>query len=106
MAGLGEACSHIGALLFAVEGTVKIRDSTTVTQEPAYWLIPTAMKSATYSEIKDIDFTSAKTLKRKFDTCCDKEQPPQVSPSAPRKHIPDPSNTFHINLILLVIKRF
>ena len=33
MAGLGETCSHVGALLFAVEAAVKIRESRTVTQE-------------------------------------------------------------------------
>ena len=42
MAGLGEVCSHISALLFAIEATVKIRDSKTVTEEPAYWLLPSA----------------------------------------------------------------
>jgi hypothetical protein len=38
MAGLGEACSHMPALLFAIDTTVKIRDSKTVTEEPVYWL--------------------------------------------------------------------
>ena len=33
MAGLCEACSHVGAVLFAVESGVRIRDSTTCTQE-------------------------------------------------------------------------
>ncbi|KAK7476327.1 hypothetical protein BaRGS_00032445 [Batillaria attramentaria] len=39
-AGLGETCSHVAALLFTVEATVRIRDSTTVTQKPAYWNMP------------------------------------------------------------------
>ena len=33
MAGIGEVCSHIGALLFAVKAVVKIRHSKTVTEE-------------------------------------------------------------------------
>ena len=44
MAGLGEICSHVAALLFAIEATVKLRDSTTVTQEKSYWLLPSAVK--------------------------------------------------------------
>ncbi|WAR08655.1 hypothetical protein MAR_018613, partial [Mya arenaria] len=41
MAGFGESCIHVAALLFASDGTVQIRNSWTVTQEPAYWLLPT-----------------------------------------------------------------
>ena len=33
MAGLCEACSHIGALLFTIEAGVRMRDSVTCTQE-------------------------------------------------------------------------
>lgn len=40
MAGAGEVFSHVGALLFAVEAAIKIRNSKTVTQEKAYWLLP------------------------------------------------------------------
>ena len=40
MAGVGEVCSHVGALLFAVEVAVKIRTSKTVTEEKADWLLP------------------------------------------------------------------
>ena len=33
MAGLGETCTHVSALLFYVDTTVRIRDSKTVTEE-------------------------------------------------------------------------
>ena len=36
MAGLGECCSHLASLLWAVEAGVRIRDSMTVTQKKAY----------------------------------------------------------------------
>lgn len=63
MAGLGEACSHIGALLFYVEHHVR----NTVTSVPAYWMDP-GIKSAQYAEVKDIDFsTPAKILQNKND---------------------------------------
>ena len=67
MAGIGETCTHVAALLFFVDATVRIRDSRTVTQDPAYWLIPKSLKSVEYNEIRGINFTSAKTMKRKFD---------------------------------------
>ena len=65
MAGLGEACTHIAALLFAIEATVKLRDSKTVTEEKSYWLLPTSVKGVSYKEVREIDFTSAQTMKKK-----------------------------------------
>ena len=67
MAGLGEVCSHVGAMLFAVEAAVKLRDSQTVTQEKAYWLLPTGLTKVEYKRVRDIDFTGAMTKKRKMD---------------------------------------
>ncbi|XP_026113864.1 uncharacterized protein LOC113092475 [Carassius auratus] len=60
MAGLGETCTHVAALLFLIEETVKLRDSTTVTQEKAYWLFPTALSKVEYRECQKIDFTVTK----------------------------------------------
>ena len=68
MAGLGEACTHIAALLFAIQASIKLRDSKTVTEEKAYWLLPTSVKGVTYKECRDIDFTSAKSMKKKLDS--------------------------------------
>ncbi|XDV13806.1 hypothetical protein PO909_002133 [Leuciscus waleckii] len=48
MAGLGEVCSHVSALLFAIEATVKLRNSKTVTQEKSYWLLPSAIKKVIF----------------------------------------------------------
>jgi len=79
MAGLGESCSHVGALLFWVEAAVKIRNSKTVTQSPAYWLLPTGIQKVAYEEVRDIDFTSATTKKRKLD-----ESIMSPSPQTPR----------------------
>jgi len=66
MAGLGESCTHVAALLFSIEATVKVRESQTVTDEKSYWL-PASVKGVSYGALKDIDFTSAKTKKRKLD---------------------------------------
>ncbi|KAH9366634.1 hypothetical protein HPB48_018162 [Haemaphysalis longicornis] len=52
MAGLGEACSHIGATLFAVETAVRIRDARTCTEKTNVWL-PAHNSRAQYKRLKD-----------------------------------------------------
>nr|XP_002158196.2 uncharacterized protein LOC100211323 [Hydra vulgaris] len=61
MAGLGESCSHVGAVLFHIECAVKIRNSKTCTDEKAYWLLPSS-KKIEFKPVSDIDFTSPKSL--------------------------------------------
>ena len=90
MAGLGEACTHIAALLYAIEATVKIRDSKTVTEEKAYWLLPSALKKVSYKEIKDIDFTAAKTAKRNFRSALEEEACDTVTLKTPTPRTPVP----------------
>ena len=60
MAGLGETCSHVASLLFAVESGVRIRDSMTVTQKKAYWVMPNGVKEVQYAPVKDINFIGKK----------------------------------------------
>lgn len=61
MAGLGESCSHVASLLWAAEAGVKRRDSLTVTDKKAYWVMPTPVKAVPYAKIRDIDFFKAET---------------------------------------------
>ena len=67
MAGLGEACSHVASLMFYIDAAVRIRDSKTVTQEKAYWMLPSALDKVDYVPVSDMDFTSPSTKKRKLD---------------------------------------
>jgi hypothetical protein len=60
MAGLGEACTHVAALLFAVDASVKLRDSKTVTDEKSYWLLPTAGTSAIIAGFDPVSFRDLK----------------------------------------------
>ena len=48
MACLGESCSHVGSLLWALEAGVRARDSMTVTQKKTYWVLPTSVKEVPY----------------------------------------------------------
>ena len=50
VAGLGETCTHAAALLFSIEAMVEMRDAKTVTQEKAYWLLPSAIKKVEYKD--------------------------------------------------------
>ena len=44
MAGGGEACSHIGVKLFALETSIKLLKNTACTSMPCEWLRPSAQK--------------------------------------------------------------
>ena len=60
MAGLCEACSHVGAIVFAVEAGIRMRDSSTCTQEKSRWIMPGYVKEIPYLPVSEMDFTSAK----------------------------------------------
>ena len=42
-----------------VDALVKLRNSKTVTQEPAYWMLPSGIQKVEYAAVKDINFKSA-----------------------------------------------
>ena len=84
MAGLGEACSHIAALLFTLEANSQVKKSLSCTSLPCYWLPPT-FKSVPFARICDIDFTAPQTKQRKL---CDDQQvstPPASIPTSDMK---------------------
>ena len=57
MAGLGEACSHVSALLFAVEANTRVQSNLLCTSKLYSWL-PPSQASVEYAPIADIDFIS------------------------------------------------
>ena len=66
MAGLSEGCSHVAAVLFAMENGTRILHETSVTDVPAYWLFPAPAKLASpFQRIGVMDFRSA-SKKRKL----------------------------------------
>ena len=75
MAGLGESCSHVASLLWAVESGVRIRDSMTVTEKKAYWVIPSSVKEVPYAPVRLINFEGRKGSLAKLTS-------PQSSPSS------------------------
>jgi len=59
MAGLGEVCSHVGAILFYIEATHRIKSCTEV---PCAWNMPSSVDSIPYARIADIDFVKPKSI--------------------------------------------
>ena len=55
MAGVGEVCSHVAAVLFAAEGNTLIKRQFSVTSLPCSWL-PAKFKFVSFSKVADIDF--------------------------------------------------
>ena len=69
MAGLGETCTHVGAILFEVRRLVKIESTKTVTEKPAYWVVPSIVQGKVNPKpLHELDFSSKKALKRRIDS--------------------------------------
>lgn len=66
MAGLGEACSHIAAVLFFLKAAAEHRDNETCTDRENAWL-PPYVTNVPSAQISAIDFSSAQAKKRKLD---------------------------------------
>ena len=85
MAGLGEVCTHVAAVLFYLETSFRLQGKATCTQDKCQWVIPAYQKSIPYATVKDLDFTSAKGKKRKID-CALADPTPSVA-KYPRKPV-------------------
>ena len=62
MAGLGEVCSHVGAILFYAEANQRIK---TCTDLPCSWIMPSTVNAIPYKTISEIDFTKPKSIIRR-----------------------------------------
>ena len=59
MAGLGETCSHVGALLHWIEYQVRRYADISAISKPNLWIEPHAVKNPPYLRLENINFTSA-----------------------------------------------
>ena len=68
MAGLCEACSHVGAVLFAIEAGVRMIDSVTCTQEKSKWVMP-GLSSAKqkHSRLSDEEPKNVKKMRARVE---------------------------------------
>ncbi|KAG0436600.1 hypothetical protein HPB47_017868 [Ixodes persulcatus] len=66
MSGLGEACCHVGAVLFYMEAVVRRRNDQACTDQDNAWL-PPHVRVVDCVPIAKIDFSSSEMKKRKLD---------------------------------------
>lgn len=71
MAGLGETCTHVAAVLFFLEALYRLQGKETCTEKQCEWIMPKFQKNMEYLPLKGIDFTSAKGKKKKLDNSID-----------------------------------
>ncbi|CAN7987264.1 unnamed protein product [Ixodes hexagonus] len=67
MAGLGEACSHIGAILIYLEVVVKRRDEQTCTEDKTNAWLPPQLQTLEGTPVVKIDFASSKIKKGRLN---------------------------------------
>ena len=87
MAGLGETCAHIVAVLFYLEATARIQGKQTCIQRKCNWILPSFLKNVEYLPVKNIAFTSTRKRKRNIDAVIDTGDTVQLSRlSSPSTH--------------------
>ena len=59
-AGTGETYSYVASLLWVIGVRAESKNSLTVTQKSAYWVMPSAIWSIPYAPLKDTDFNRKK----------------------------------------------
>lgn len=90
MAGLGEACSHIAALLFTVETHNRLYSDTACTSQLCAWL-PPSLQSVNFAPISDINFTTPATKRKKAATHTPQKDCSEPSPRKKKFVVPSPS---------------
>ena len=99
MAGLGEACSHVAAVLFTAEANTQTKRQFSSTSLPCSWL-PTSFQFVNFSKVAEIDFKTP-SMKRKLKVQADTDEGPSEQ-KKPYTQIPKPTgselNQFYVNL--------
>ncbi|XP_075556867.1 uncharacterized protein LOC142588943 [Dermacentor variabilis] len=86
-AGLGEACCHIGAILFYIQAVVQRRDGQACTDKENAWL-PPPVRSLEAKPVSGVSFSSSKMKKRVMDgetPCREKLRRVNVQPTTDEK---------------------
>ncbi|XP_057687550.1 zinc finger protein 2-like [Corythoichthys intestinalis] len=94
MAGLGETCSHVTSVMFAVETAVKMKNDTTSTSVSCSWQAPSQTQNVEYSRSSDMDLTSPAAKKRK----CAGESVTSVTPGEQELQPPQDYTDFYRKL--------
>ena len=74
MAGYGEVCSHVAAVLFTVEANTQMKQQFSCTSLPCSWL-PSSFRSVPFSEIRNIDFTTPHHKRVQYQSSSTTDEP-------------------------------
>lgn len=69
----GWHCMHVGALIFKIEAAVRIRGIKTVTDVPAYWMMPANVDKVQAEVDYKIDLSTGAAKKKALDKCIREE---------------------------------
>ena len=87
MAGLAEVCTHVASLLFWTEISIKIRESSTVTGQAAYWVASSNLSHLQPQTFQDIDFRAPKRKKLEILHCTQEDQQLDKSKEKKEKNV-------------------
>lgn len=73
IAGLGEVCTHVAAVLFAIDNCVRELEVKTPTGIKAYWMPPTG-KAVEPKRVQEMDFSTAKKKRVEEGPMIDREK--------------------------------
>jgi len=90
MAGLGESCTHVAAVLFFCEHMSRRRSATSVTDVPAYWVNPNSKKKVQVSPKKVVDICY-RNVKKMYENPSRKTIDKKIV-KINRKYLPAPIN--------------
>ena len=79
MAGLAEFCTHVACSLFWTEISIKISESSTVTDRAAYWVAPSNPSYLQPQKKNNNNNNNKKTKKREIIQCIQEDQHPDKS---------------------------
>ena len=94
---LAESCSHVASVMFYIEAVTRIQGKLACTQAKCTWILPTYVNEVPYAKVKDIDFSSAKQLKKALDKKIDSSHQNEGEQSKSLEERCDP--TFECNAI-------
>ena len=93
MAGLGESCSHVASVFWALESGVHMHQSMTVTQKKAYWVIPGGIKDVPYAPAQQIMFVGKSKIAASSMLACTSNASSAPDVSSITSPFPRPSSS-------------
>ena len=81
-ARLAESCSHVASVLFYVKAWTRINGKLACTQVKCMQLLPAYVNEVPYSEVKDINFKSARRIRNELDKEVSGKNSCSASPSS------------------------